>query len=144
MGFQLSSLPDTKVTTPAALSFVADLVRTFRPRIRAVLDQRAGRGDFDFLPDTQGIRDADWRCAPVPAVLADRRVEITGPVDRKMIINALNSGANVFMADFEDSTTPTLRNLIDGQVNLHDAVRGTISFEQTTPTGLKHYALGER
>jgi malate synthase len=139
MGFQLSSLPDTKVTTPAALAFVADLVRTFRPRIRALLDQRAGRGELDFLPDTQGIRDADWRCSPVPAVLADRRVEITGPVDRKMIINALNSGANVFMADFEDSTTPTLRNLIDGQVNLHDAVRGTISFEQ----GAKRYALGD-
>jgi malate synthase len=139
MGFQLSSLPDTKVTTPAALAFVADLVRTFRPRIRALLDQRAGRRELDFLPDTQGIRDADWRCSPVPAVLADRRVEITGPVDRKMIINALSSGANVFMADFEDSTTPTLRNLIDGQVNLHDAVRGTISFEQ----GTKRYALGD-
>src|SRR5262249_50751201 len=95
--FQLSSLPETRLTPPAALAFVADLVRAFRPQIRALLDRRTERArevaagaSFDFLPDTQGIRDADWRCSPVPAVLADRRVEITGPVDRKMIINALN------------------------------------------------------
>jgi malate synthase len=139
MGFQLSSLPDTKVTTPAALAFVADLVRTFRPRIRALLDQRAGRGELDFLPDTQGIRDADWRCSPVPAVLADRRVEITGPVDRKMIINALNSGANVFMADFEDANAPTWSNNLEGQFNLRDAARRTITFE----AGNKKYALND-
>src|SRR5512139_3482422 len=136
----LPAIPDTVVTTPAALAIVADLVRAFRPRIRELLARRAERGGaFDFLPETQAIRDGDWRCAPVPAVLADRRVEITGPVDRKMIINALNSGARVFMADFEDSTTPTLQNLIDGQVNLFDAVRRTIRFEQ----GAKRYALGD-
>jgi malate synthase len=120
-----------EILTDEALSFVGDLVRAFRPRVQEVLARRAARkeGEFDFLPETASVRAGEWRCAPVPDVLADRRVEITGPVDRKMIINALNSGANVFMADFEDSTTPTWKNLIEGHKNLIDAVRRTITFE---------------
>ncbi len=135
------------VLTQEALAFVTDLVRTFRPRVTELLAKRAERQkDFDagkapdFLPETANIRSGDWRCAPVPQVIADRRVEITGPVDRKMIINALNSGASVFMADFEDATTPTWSNLIDGQRNLMDAVRRTITFE----SGAKKYALHEK
>src|SRR5665213_124204 len=93
----------------------------------------------DFLPDTAHIREADWTVAPLPADLLDRRVEITGPVDRKMIINALNSGAKVFMADFEDSTTPTWENMLDGQLNHRDAVRRTITFSD--PATGKQYAL---
>ncbi|MBN9164401.1 MAG: malate synthase A [Myxococcales bacterium 68-20] len=138
------------VLTPEALAFVVDLVRTFRPRVQELLAKRADRQkDFDsgkapaLLPETADIRAGDWRCAPVPEVIADRRVEITGPVDRKMIINALNSGASVFMADFEDATTPTWQNLIEGQKNLYDAVRRTISFEQPGKAGApaKKYAL---
>jgi len=135
------------ILTDAAVSFVADLVRTFRPRVAELLAKRAERqvrfdaGALpDFLPETKTVRDGSWRCAPVPEVLLDRRVEITGPVDRKMIINALNSGANVFMADFEDSTTPTWQNLIDGQKNLLDAVRRTITFEAAG----KKYELKDR
>jgi malate synthase len=130
-----------------ALELVADLVRTFRPRVKELLAKRVERqarfdaGERpDFLPETADIRAGDWKCAPVPSVLLDRRVEITGPVERKMIINALNSGANVFMADFEDSTTPTWQNLIEGQQNLYDAVRHTITFEQ----GPKKYALNDK
>jgi malate synthase len=128
-----------------AQAFLADLHRTFDGRRQALLRARTERqarfdaGDLpDFLAETTSIRDADWRVAPIPEALRDRRVEITGPVDRKMIINALNSGAKVFMADFEDSTTPTFANLIDGQANLRDAVAGTIEF--TSPEG-KHYAV---
>jgi malate synthase len=135
------------VLTEDALAFVADLVRTFRPRVKELLAKRAERQKAfdagalpDFLPETADVRRGDWRCAPVPEVIHDRRVEITGPVDRKMIINALNSGANVFMADFEDATTPTWQNLIDGQRNLYDAVRRTITFEQ----GEKKYALQDK
>jgi malate synthase len=135
------------VLTPDALAFLVDLVRTFRPRVKELLAKRAERQkDFDsgkapaFLAETANVRSGDWRCAPVPEVIADRRVEITGPVDRKMIINALNSGASVFMADFEDATTPTWSNLIDGQRNLYDAVRRTISFQQ----GEKKYALADK
>jgi malate synthase len=137
----------TELLTEPALAFVADLVRTFRPRVKELLARRAERqarfdkGELpDFLAETADVRAGDWTCAPVPAVLADRRVEITGPVDRKMIINALNSGANVFMADFEDSTTPTWTNLTEGQQNLFDAVRRTITFE----TKEKKYALNEK
>ncbi len=135
------------VLTPDALAFVADLVRTFRPRVKELLAARAERqkrfdaGERpDFLPQTKDVREGRWTCAPVPDVLLDRRVEITGPIDRKMIINALNSGANVFMADCEDATTPTWTNLIEGQKNLFDAVRRTISFEQ----GEKKYALADK
>ena len=95
----------------------------------------------DFLPETEHIREAEWTVAPLPADLLDRRVEITGPVDRKMIINALNSGAKVFMADFEDSTTPTWDNLLDGQLNLVDAIRRTITYDD--PTTKKSYKLIE-
>ncbi|MCK5363503.1 MAG: malate synthase A, partial [Gammaproteobacteria bacterium] len=94
----------------------------------------------DFLPETREIRESEWKIAPVPADLQDRRVEITGPVDRKMVINALNSGARTFMADFEDSNSPTWDNCMDGQINLRDAVRGDITF--TNPAG-KHYQIGD-
>jgi len=135
------------VLSPGAVVFAADLVRTFRPRVKELLERRRerqaalDRGDrFDFLAETASVREGDWTCAKVPDLLLDRRVEITGPVDRKMIINALNSGANVFMADFEDSTTPTWKNVVEGQKNLFDAVRRTISFEG----GGKKYALAEK
>jgi len=134
-----------RVLTPAALDLLQDLHRRFDGRRRALLDardQRQARFDAgelpDFLPQTRALREADWTVAPIPAALADRRTEITGPVDRKMIINALNSGAKVFMADFEDSTAPTWDNLIEGQANLADAVAGTISL--VTAEG-KAYAL---
>src|SRR5262245_18677627 len=93
-----------------------------------------------FLPETRSIRESSFTVAPLPADLHDRRVEITGPVDRKMIINALNSGASVFMADFEDSNSPTWTNVMDGQANLMDTVRGTIAYDD--PGTGKHYRLG--
>jgi malate synthase len=131
-----------------ALNFVAKLHRNFEVRRRELLERRVQRqkdldaGKLpDFLPETEAIRASDWKVAPVPPDLQDRRVEITGPTDAKMVINALNSGANMFMADFEDSSTPTWDNLIQGQINLRNAVRGTISF--TNPEG-KHYKLNER
>jgi malate synthase len=133
------------ILTPAALDFLAELHRRFEPvrqQRLAARTERQARFDAgalpDFLPQTRAIREGDWTVAPIPPALSDRRVEITGPVDRKMIINALNSGAKVFMADFEDSTSPTWDNLLDGQLNLRDAVAGTIAF--TSPEG-KHYAL---
>ena len=137
----------THVLNPNSLALVARLARAFEDRRRELLTARASRqlrileGERpEFLPDTRTIRESDWTVAPIPPDLLDRRVEITGPVDRKMIINALNSGARVFMADFEDSHSPTWRNTIEGQVNLVDAVRGTISY--TSPDG-KRYALGD-
>ncbi len=133
---------DDAILTPDALAFVAALARAFTPAIDerlAARRAREGQGAFGFLEETADVRSGDWRVAPLPADLLDRRVEITGPVDRKMIINALNSGANVFMADCEDSSTPTFANLVDGQTNLRDAVRGTIAFEG----GGKKYALNE-
>ena len=138
-----------EVLTAEAQAFVVDLVRTFAPRIRALLDRRRevqARLDsgwrFDFLPETQAIRDAAWTGPSIPGDLLDRRVEITGPVDRKMIINALNSGANVFMADCEDSNAPSWSNVIDGQINLRAAARRTISY--VDPTTKKAYALSPR
>jgi malate synthase len=135
------------VTTPAALSFVAKLHRTFESRRQELLARRAARqGEFDegklpdFLPDSAHIRAGDWTIAPQPKDVLDRRVEITGPTDRKMVINALNSGASTFMADFEDANCPTWANMIDGQVNLRDAVRRTISFHQEG----KAYRLNDR
>jgi malate synthase len=137
------------IFTPDALAFAVELQRAFNPRRKELLAARVARqarldaGERpDFLPDTAGIRATAWTIAPLPADLQDRRVEITGPVDRKMIINALNSGAKVFMADFEDSTTPTWENLLEGQLNLRDAVRRTISFSDDK-TG-KQYALKEQ
>ena len=104
---------------------------------RAERLQRLAAGELpDFLPDTEGVREGDWRIAPFPEEIADRRVEITGPVDRKMVINALNSGARVFMADFEDANSPTWENCIEGQRNLTDALDRTISLD----TGEKRYA----
>jgi len=136
------------ILTFEALSFLAKLHRSFDARRRELLDARTLRQKQlddgalpDFLPETRAIRDADWKVAPVPADLQDRRVEITGPTDRKMVINALNSGANMFMADFEDSSTPTWDNLIQGQINMRDAVRGTISF--VSPEG-KSYQLNSK
>ena len=124
-----------EILTPEAMKFVVDLERRFGPRRRELLAARVQRqtrldaGEKpDFLPQTAEIRKSDWKVAPLPADLLDRRVEITGPVDRKMIINALNSGASVFMADFEDSITPSWGNVIDGQHNLRDAVRRTIAY----------------
>jgi len=124
-----------RILTTEASAFVADLHRRFDPERRALLAARRERqarfdaGELpDFLPETREIRELDWRVGTIPEVLWDRRVEITGPVDRKMIINALNSGAKVFMADFEDSTSPTWSNLVDGQINLRDAITGTIDY----------------
>ena len=131
-----------------ALAFVAKLARKFEQRRRELIAARARRqAEFDagklpdFLPQTKPIRDAEWTVAPVPRNLQDRRVEITGPTDRKMVINALNCGANVFMADFEDSNAPTWENMIEGQINLRDAVNHTIDF--TSPEG-KRYELNEK
>ncbi len=135
---------DRDILNAEALAFVADLARRFGGRVDELLARRRERqarwdaGEApDFLPETADVRRADWTVAPLPADLQDRRVEITGPTDRKMVINALNSGANVFMADFEDSLAPTWTNVLEGQANLRDAVRGTITHEE----GGKHYAL---
>ena len=124
-----------EILTPEALAFVEQLVIRFGPRRKELLNIRKRRQEYfdagglpDFLSETKYIRDADWTVAPIPADLLDRRVEITGPVDRKMIINALNSGANTFMADFEDSSSPTWEQMMDGQVNLRDAINGTIEY----------------
>ncbi len=126
------------ILTPEALSFVAKLTRQFAGTIDALLAARQARqAEFDkgvlpnFLPETRQIREGEWSCAALPADLLDRRVEITGPTDRKMIINALNSGASVFMADFEDSSTPTWENVLAGQLNLRDAVRKEIHHIET-------------
>ncbi len=136
-----------EILTPDAMDFLAELARRFGPQVDELLARRKARqaeidaGKLpDFLPETADIRAGDWRVGEIPADLQDRRVEITGPVDRKMIINALNSGAKVFMADFEDSMTPAWDNLIPGQVALRDAVARTISF--TSPEG-KQYQLND-
>ncbi len=136
------------ILTPEALAFVAGLFRQFETRRRELMQRRTVRqaafdaGELpDFLPETKAIRDGDWTVGPVPPDLLDRRVEITGPTDRKMVINALNCGANVFMADFEDSNAPTWSNMIEGQINLRDAIRRTITFR--SPEG-KDYSLGEK
>src|SRR5277367_6830818 len=138
-----------RVLTPEALRFVVELQRRFNPRRAELLGARVERqkrldaGEKpDFLAGTREIREAEWRVAPIPADLQDRRVEITGPVERKMIINALNSGAKMFMADFEDSNTPTWANQMDGQINLADAVRRTITY--TDAASGKNYKLNEK
>ena len=138
-----------RVLSPQALAFVADLTRRFRPRIEELLRLRVERrrriaegATLDFLPETRHVRDGDWRIAPLPEDLRSRVVEITGPVDRKMVINALNSGADCFMADFEDSNAPTWGNNVQGQANLMDAVRRAIEF--TDPVTGKTYRLNER
>jgi len=147
----LAPLPPSyaAILTPEAMAFVVELHRALNPRRKELLAARIARqarldaGEKpDFLAETRAIREAEWTVAPLPADLLDRRVEITGPVDRKMIINALNSGAKVFMADFEDSTTPTWDNLLDGQINLKDAIRRTITFED--PKTGKSYKLMDK
>ncbi len=137
-----------EILTPEAIAFVASLARTFSAERKALLARREERqarldaGELpDFLPETKKIRETSWTIAPVPKDLQDRRVEITGPVDRKMIINALNSGASVFMADFGDSHSPTWANTIQGQLNLRDAIRRQIDF--VSPEG-KKYALNPK
>jgi malate synthase len=137
---------ENSILTPGARAFLSKLAARFEPRRQELLARRRTvQQEIDhgksphFLPETAAIRQGDWKVAPIPKDLRDRRVEITGPVDRKMIINALNSGASVFMADFEDSNSPTWSNNIEGQQNLRDAIRGTIRYE--SPEG-KKYQLG--
>ncbi len=136
-----------RILTPEALAFVEELIKRFGPRRKELLAIRVRRQQFfdagglpEFLPDTKHVREGEWEVAPIPADLVDRRVEITGPIERKMIINALNSGANTFMADFEDASSPTWEQMMDGQVNLCDAIDGTISY--TGPEG-KVYRLND-
>jgi len=140
--------PSGEILTPEAQALLQELHRRFDARRRELLDRRVGRqreidsGKLpDFLPETREIRESEWTVAPIPQDLLDRRTEITGPTDRKMVINALNSGASMFMADFEDANSPTSRNVIDGQKNLRDAIRREISF--TGPEG-KQYKLNEK
>ena len=136
-----------EILTPQALALIAELHRAFEPtRKRLIADRAARQQRFDdgalpdFLADTAGIRHGDWKVAAIPEDLLDRRVEITGPVDRKMMINALNSGANVYMADFEDANSPTWDNNIEGQINLKDRWAGRLAF--TDPATGKAYAIG--
>jgi malate synthase len=136
-----------EILTPEALEFIALLHRNFEPRRQELLAKRAERQkEFDagklpdFLPATKSIRDAEWTIAPQPKDMLDRRVEITGPTDRKMVINALNCGASTFMADFEDANCPTWFNMIEGQINIRDAVRRSISLEQNG----KQYSLNDK
>src|SRR3974390_1840826 len=138
-----------EILKPEAVAFVVDLHRTFNQRRKNLLTARHERqkridaGEKpNFLAETRSVRDAEWTVAPLPTDILDRRVEITGPVDRKMIINALNSGAKVFMADFEDSNTPTWANQMEGQANLMDPVRHTIAYED--PATGKSYKLNNR
>ena len=136
-----------QILSDEALAFVAKLQRTFGARRKELLARRVERQkEFDtgrlpdFLSSTASVRESDWKIAPQPKDMLDRRVEITGPTDRKMVINALNCGASTFMADFEDANCPTWSNMIEGQINLRDAVRRTITLEQ----GGKHYALNDK
>jgi malate synthase len=136
-----------EVLTPDALEFVAELEHRFGPRRLELLEARARRRErlragemLDFLPDTLEVREGDWTVEPVAADMQQRWVEITGPTDRKMTINALNSGADGFMADFEDANAPTWHNMVDGHRNLRDAIDGTITYRDSED---KHYELGE-
>src|SRR6185436_5130957 len=137
------------VLSHEALGFLEELARRFGPRIREALDRRAERQErlatgekLDFLAETESVRAGGWKVAPLPHDLLHRTVEITGPTDRKMVINALNSGADVFMADFEDATSPTWTNLIEGQLNLREAVRRKLAFDD--PASGKSYRLAEK
>src|SRR5690349_9475402 len=140
----------TAVLTPEATAFVADLARQFGGTITELLKRRAvrrariarGEEKLDFLAETAGIRESDWKIGAIPRDLERRIVEITGPTDRKMMINALNSSADVFMADLEDSSAPTWHNVLSGQINLQDAVRRTIAWDD--PDTGKAYRLNER
>ena len=137
-----------EILTTGAVAFIAKMEREFRLRRTDCLRRRHERQarldageSLDFLSETKHVRDGDWTCASIPEDLRDRRVEITGPTDRKMVINALNSGAKMFMADFEDANSPTWHNMIEGQINLRDAVRRTISFRSSEG---KEYKLKEK
>src|SRR5947209_15023748 len=137
-----------EVLTPAALEFVAELEGRFGSRRRELLDARRQRRErlragenLDFLAETREIRDSEWQVASVPPDMQQRWVEITGPTDRKMMINALDSGADGFMADFEDANAPTWRNMVEGHINLRDAVDGTITY---TGSDGRHYQLGDQ
>ena len=139
---------DARVLTPEALALVAHLARRFTDARNLLLERRRERQQrFDLgelpglLPETAAVREGDWTVAPAPADFDDRRVEITGPAEPKMMINALNSGARVFMADFEDALSPPWTNVVGGQVSCMDAVRRTLQY--TSPEG-KHYRLGDR
>src|SRR5271156_675573 len=148
-GVEINAKPggrQAEILNAEALAFLAGLQRQFNRRRLELLVRRAERQeDFAagklpaFLPETKSLRDGDWKVAPIPTDLLDRRVEITGPVDRKMIVNALNSGAKVFMADFEDASSPVFANMVEGQANLRDRWAGAIAFTDAT-TG-KRYAL---
>lgn len=136
-----------QILTPDALALIAKLTRAFEPRRQELLAARVVRANEldagklpDFLPETAHIRNGDWKIAPIPAALECRRVEITGPVERKMVINALNSGADSYMTDFEDSNTPNWENQLTGQINMKDAVRKTIALEQNG----KSYKLNDK
>src|SRR4051794_31043160 len=138
-----------RILTPEAVRFVAMLQREFGARREELLARREDRkkridsGELpDFLSDTRNVRESDWRVAPIPGDLRDRRVEITGPVDRKMVINALNSGANVYMADFEDANSPTWHNNLEGQINLKDRWQSKLDF--VDPETSKQYRLRHR
>src|SRR6267378_6555184 len=137
------------ILSTEALGFLEELARRFGAAIREALDRRSQRLErlakgepIDFLAETESIRAGDWKVAPLPHDLIRRTVEITGPTDRKMVINALNSGADVFMADFEDANSPTWENLIEGQLSLREAVRRSLSFDD--PSTGKQYRLGEK
>src|SRR6266496_6757821 len=137
-----------EILTPDALAFVRDLVREFSPRLDFLLQKRILVHESlrtvtlpDFLDETREIRNSDWKVGPIPPDLRERRVEITGPVDRKMVINALNSGADVYMADFEDSHSPTWEGTVQGQVNLRDAVDRTIKY---VGPDYREYKLGNK
>jgi malate synthase len=137
-----------EILTPEAVAFVAKLSREYRGRVVELLGKRAERqerisaGEMpDFLPETRDVREGDWKIAPIPDDLQDRRVELTGPPDRKMTINALNSGASCWMADFEDANCPTWHNMLESQLNMKEAIEGTISFDD--PNSGKHYELHE-
>ena len=150
-GVQAASPPDESladILSAEALGFVAELHRRFEPRRRQLLAARHERdarlragGTLDFLPETREIREGDWRVPDPPPDLRDRRVEITGPTDRKLTINALNSGAKTFMADFEDANTPTWRNIVEGQRNLIDAIERTITYDSEEDQ--RHYELAD-
>ena len=137
-----------RVLTPEALEVLAELERRFGPRRRELLERRVRRRSrlragemLDFLPETRELREGDWRVAPPPPDMQQRWVEITGPTDRKMLINALNSGADGFMADFEDANSPTWRNMVDGQINLSDAIAANDHLRGIRTAALQ---LGER
>src|ERR671921_1288064 len=137
-----------EILTPEAAAFVAKLSREYRGRVVELLGKRGERqerinaGEMpDFLPDTREVREGDWKIAPIPDDLQDRRVELTGPPDRKMTINALNSGSATWMADFEDANCPTWHNMLESQFNLYEAARRTITYDD--PNTGKHYELNE-